>query len=518
MPIKVFRGATLVVLVLHGIACADGQEDTQAVEEVQSNQLVSSFNISTLAGGSAWQSEAVGRNLTSVFDLATFNAEDPRPGHESFIDVGGGFVDRVVCPGTSQAGINVFDNGDGWQTPTYISPPSGWSLLWGDPAIARFEGKAWVSSLGSPSTRFAQIANFNGCFRTSNAPGSLFPGSLGSSGLLAGACVFAFLPGSSVASSSQCFRRNQGLDAPSSGNDFLDGGMLVESSELGLFAAYWDFTTNTPAVYRRAPGSSGFVPLPNPPGVTLAWHPIVTATEDAFFLISPQQGTGVLLLSRWNGSWSQPVTIATDFAIDSVRLKDNLRIRTVGIDVAYLRNDNNPAIPLRLAVWYHRLNGALTFLQGLLCDPATLACTKPAGMRSSVSITSGNAFMPAVANALKTISGQPFRSPRNILTYWGEDGASGMVRLMLERFDTNGTMSSFQAKTQYQQPCPWSRRGSASFYWGDYDNMYVRSDFTAAPVMVRPGTDSSNIACDPAQNMDFRGNNQHVSAITFAVP
>jgi hypothetical protein len=468
-----------------------------------------------------WQSETAGVSDNGLgYEYLAFNAEDTSPGHISYMNVmgtdGRTYQDRVICPGTNMMGVNIDDpSSDGWQAATHPAMPSGTAVLFTDPAIAMYNGRVWISAPAAPSDFFASKANFNGCFRTSLAPRSSFPSSYTA---LAGACLVSAVIGTRNFDMSQCFRR-QGGAVSASGTDFFDGGSIAVSPDgETMYVGYKD--NFSAAIYKSTLGGT-FTALPNPP-LTITSHVKLAALDGAVYMVAPQANTSTtnqLWYARYNDHWTvAPNPIATDFARPDkdITLTDGVtKLRDVGFAAQLLPNDDNPAVPLKIAVFYQKKTGTSprTRLQGIICDPFTMACTSPTGLVTS---STSDAFNPAIATALKRVTGQTFLQQTNAVSFWSDQGRTdGSIHLSYATFTLSGSMTPHDGITQNQKPCVM---GTTDPYWGDYDNMHLIFNFTAGPYFVRPFTDSTAVACDPNANKFFRAADQHVSAVYFPSP
>jgi hypothetical protein len=463
-----------------------------------------------------------------------FNAEDARPGHTSFVDVsvnGQTYEDRVICAGTTSMGYDIWNAfNDGWQGSLYVPLPDSTAVFYGDPTVAQFDGQAFLAGVASPSDYFSSRANYNGCFRVSNVPDSPYPASI--QGALAGACVLSTLWGNTFGGQSECLHRQGGVDSPT-GQDFLDGSGLA-ATDFFLYAAFFDVTTGTGVMYQRPASNTGlptsFVAIEDPPFTGITDHVLLVTTppgEDApslgaVYAITVSLGT--LMIAKYSetsltsGSWSPAVTVASDYSEGFARMKNGgPGIRNIGFAAAMLDNAGNPDVPRQIAIFYQRFVGGtfVTQLQGVLCDPNTLACTAPADMVTS---SADNAFNPAITTAFKQVGGQTFPSAIDAVSYWTDHGLTdGSVQLAYSSFTRDGgPLIERVGLTQPQTPCPFTSQG----YWGDYDFMGVLNNGGPLPTFVRPVTDSTAVACDTSgrANQDFRGTDQHVTAVLFPVP
>ena len=186
MKLKRVIAGSLMSLASLGCGATDEWEDPAVTsassallpgQSVGSTEQVSFF--STDWTSTAWQSETAGAFLNGFY-YAAFNAEDTNTSHVTYPQrverdsSNRPYVDRIVCPGTSQVGRALFDSSIGVWAAKRMPLPAGWDVLWGDPSVAVWEGNWWVSALGSPTDRFRATANttVNGrsCFRNSDYP------------------------------------------------------------------------------------------------------------------------------------------------------------------------------------------------------------------------------------------------------------------------------------------------------------------------------------------------------------
>lgn len=478
---------------------------------------------------SAWQSETAGA-AKDRYEYVAYNAEDTDTTHVTYPQraerdaMNRPYVDRIVCPGTSAVGRSTWSPVSFSWSVRRMPLPAGWAVLWGDPALALFDGNWWVSALASPSDYFATRANVTvgakSCYRTSNFSGSGLPSGFGSSGTpLAGACVQGTsLKTIDAPNSVSCFRRSNGV-ASANGTDFLDGGSLAPCAS-AVYAAYADTKTDTVAMYRRPTGGV-WAAVAGDSAIKTDNHPV---------LIEATNYTGIWMISSFGGAvtvrthsaangFGAPVSVGNDYSGADVKINGGAVIRRgrglAGI-VAPNPNALNPATWITYETETVSANG-LVKKKALVVMKCTTACTFVTRIGGIDPLTGRgpNAFMPAMAFTYKLINNVP--TPIIGLTYFTDSGqAANNVELRYYTFGINGVIRNGGALTAPQVACP----GGGANYWGDYDSMYVTNPASTAPVFHRNFTDSTEAVCDTTTraNLDYRSQSQHVSSAYFAVP
>jgi len=198
-------------------------------------------------------------------------------------------TNRTVLKGASLMGWSY--STDGGQTFAYggqVKPPSGWSVLWGDPAITtsfRNQQYVFISNLAVPDEKMPQ----GGIQCDPSNLGCMYSA-------LGGACIARSTDGGKTFAAYQCVTNN---------SDFYDGGSMIDAGDGEIFAAYVDVATDQIDVYRSPNENGQFSRLPNPfPNLTIYSHPRLRADRGTNSVyVATQSANGVVFINRWNGNW-----------------------------------------------------------------------------------------------------------------------------------------------------------------------------------------------------------------------
>lgn len=466
---------------------ADEEEIGEASEAVQSAVWPAVAAAITTPSQSRTQSEtAVALGNASGFQnvVVAYNDES---GTEATIAYTSST--RDVCTGATLAGFSYsLNQGATWTKGTKLSPPSGWAILWGDPAATGSSHNAsyvFFSSLAAPMSKWP----VSGCWSGSMVPPNLVDSPLG------GACIARSSDGGQTFSflAAQPCLSNQG--------HFYDGGAMAVTPNGGVYAAYEDVVTAKIDVW-FAPTETSQLSLlaSNPfPGKSIQSHPRIRATSDNKLIVLAQDGNGALWISKWSGSsWSTPTFVGNAALYPSVALSapddPSITVRTgpqFSFDIGATSAAGND--PIRILYAYRNPNfGNVLQLDVSYCNSDLTACGVPNAASWSgwhyppVSWPSntGDVFNPAI-----TASGNQWKISflsREMYAF----GTSQVALLGADLRQTGSKALINIAQISYaERPCP-DNRG----YWGDYDGMVgLGVDLlTGKQRFLRPMSDSTS--------------------------
>lgn len=247
------RRALFSLLLVGDIACSARDSSTSSASGLNSavtgptvpgsDPGEQSESISAVVKMADIKGNLIRHNVIVAFNDAT---GEPEQGYIQLDPTG-----RKVYPGTSQAGWSLSQ--DGGQTFKYmgkVRPPTGWKVLWGDPAIAvsrTNQSYVFISTLAVPDAKFPPIGYIDGGFVdpiTNYSP-------------LGGACILRSTDyGETFSVTAQ--------DCLTDENDFYDGGSMVTDSDGAIYAAFVDVTKSAIHVWKADGPTSPFVRLPDP--------------------------------------------------------------------------------------------------------------------------------------------------------------------------------------------------------------------------------------------------------------
>lgn len=252
---------------------------------------------------------------TAQSETAATVAQTPSGGHRilvSFNDQSGN-TDRLVYSQDQSTGRKVYtgaslmgwalsdDEGGHWTYGGKENPPSGWSVLWGDPAIAAKPNSPVVllSNLAVPTSEFT-------------------PGEVVSS--VGGACIYKSTDGGASFAFDQCLT-NKGPQGTEAGH-YYDGASLVATQAGPIYAAYHDTTTSFIDVWMASDVNAAFVPIAQPfPNAMALSHPRLRAATDgtlyavtvlrASLATTTDPAGAYAFANRYaNGTWGTPTPVS----------------------------------------------------------------------------------------------------------------------------------------------------------------------------------------------------------------
>lgn len=428
---------------------------------------------------------------------------------------------RHTSAGATQMGWSYSDNGGAsWTYGGSLPPPSGWAVLWGDPAMTTsgaYYGVVFMSNLAIPNTKFP-AGGIDGSVVTGN----------GKTSYIGGACIAKSRDGGKGFAHFQCVQNTDPVAdvSDSTLGHFYDGGSMASSPSGDVFAAFVDIATAQIDVWRSPDGNKPFQRIATPfPNYVVVSHPRLRIAPDgtlyaaAQILANAQTGAYYVYLSRYvNGLWQDPhgasnttvVQPLVDFGTSVQGSK--LTVRTgpqFSFDVGAASEWGGDAVRLL----YTRRDGSTgrLFVQGAVCNAALTSCGDLAGWRfgtSGAKETAIEAFNPDLV-AWKGFIGLPPTWQGSFVYRFGKPATSVSVARATIGY-ANGQAFTIPVDIIKDTPVCSDTRG----YWGDYDDMLLTGfNGDGSSNWVRFLTDSSK-GC--TKRWDFTGQNQHVQASRYS--
>lgn len=428
-----------------------------------------------------------------------------------------GPTSRKVLSGASLMGWAYSeDEGAHWTYAGRLSPPSGWSVLWGDPALTTSRTSYRVVLMSNLAVPAAKMPS-------GGIDGLLYNQVTGESPL-GGACIARSTDGGISFVMHQCLGNKQVLAMPGSDKGhFYDGASMAALSSGPVFTAYVDIYTSQIDVWRALTDGGTFDMLPPPfPGLIVQSHPRLRTAplDDTLYvaaLIRVDPFTSKVFMNRFrNGRWDTPVPVsdaavgypAIDFGTNV--LGSPLTIRTgpqFSFDVGAESEDGNDGIRLL----YTRQDGETKryFIDAVACRKDLTACHAVPGWRAGpgrANETPIDRFNPNVAAWIGFIGLPPSWQGSYIYRYGLPATKVNVARLSLGY--VNGTAFTIPVDIIRDAPVCTDTRG----YWADYDDhLHVGFSGTTAR-FTRFLTDSSKGCVTRAA---FYATHQHVQSVTY---
>jgi hypothetical protein len=403
---------------------------------------------------------------------------------------------RQVLKGASLMGwSNSQDHGATWTFGGKLSPPAGWSVLWGDPAITRShldQRYVFLSNLAVPDSKF---------------PAGGISGPLNS--YLGGACIARSTDGGVHFANYQCF----GLES-----HFYDGGNMAAGNDGAIYAGYVDVNDDQIDVW-RSPGVDGtFTRMPRPfPGFTIYSHARLRVDPSSGDLyVAAQQWDGAIVVTRWHGgSWQPPMGASFPAALyPSIKLSDR-ELRTgpqfsfdIGAE-SINSEDQRGHDPVRFLYTAWDDKEKRYYVRGSFCERDLSGCkdapewgTTP----GNLSLT-GDQFNPVI-RAFPGFIGLP---PIWKATYLSRQRDPKGNTVSIEQGNLWALPNGVRILLPFRLVdshlvCP-DNRG----YWGDYDDLQLSGFDNTSAVFLRTFSDSSQ-GC--AQRWEYTSHHVHIRAAT----
>lgn len=440
--------------------------------------------------------------------VVTFNDETGNQGKIIY-----GQTTRKIHKGASLLGWSYSeDKGKNWTYGGKVSPPNGWSVLWGDPAITTSGASyavVFISNLAIPDEKFPS-GGIDG-WVTYGAKGAY----------IGGACIVRSTNGGVSFSNYQCFGNKEPVadDPDAIKGHFYDGAGMASTPSGEVFAAYADISVSKIDVWRASTHNGTFVRIANPfPGLVTASHPRLRASTDGWLYVAAtvvaQNGLAIYINRYKNGQWAQPAN-ATELAVggggevvlNSTVDGSPMTIRfgpQFAFDIGAASEGGNDAIRFL----YTRKSSGRLYVEGSACAADLSNCHPVPEWKagpSSPGATPFDAFNPAVAAS----PGLGNLEPRWTSSFYERYGSSvttvGLSRMNLVYI--NGAPLGFPVSLVDDITVCSDTRG----YWGDYDDMLHAGFDDTTPVFIRFTSTDHGSGCNKRWN--FVAEHQHVQSI-----
>ena len=404
------------------------------------------------------------------------------------------------------------DRGKSWTYGGKVSPPSGWAVLWGDPAITTSDAHY----------RYVFIANL--AIPNSKMPAAGISGSViisGANSYIGGACIARSTDGGITFAPHKCVSDTKKNNVPNSEKGhFYDGGSMAASRDGDVYAAFLDVTSDEIDVWRAPDENADFKLLSSPfPNLAIYSHPRlrVNWANGALYVAATATNNVVFINRYYNGQWGTPVAASdaiehypcVDFDPNGCNVSGKLYLRTgpqFSFDIGAASNDEGTDA-IRFLYTRRDPETKRLYVTGSFC-PLSLqpGCwvapewgTTPGNLN-----TPGDQFSPTVA-AWRGFFNLP---PIWKSAYLDRDGSpynTVTVKQGNLAYLPNGQRIYLPFSLIKDIPiCP-DLRG----YWGDYDDLEhigFNEDSDAAE-FLRTTTDSS-LGC--VYRWQYISNHQHI--------
>lgn len=439
--------------------------------------------------------------------VVSFNDETGNQGKVVY-----GATSRKINKGASLLGWSYSeDKGKTWTYGGKVTPPSGWSVLWGDPA-------ATTSGASYAVVFISNLAIPDGKFPAGGIDGYVTYGAKGA--YIGGACIARSTDGGKTFANYQCVSNKEAVadDPDAVKGHFYDGGSMASTPSGEVYAAYIDISSSVIRVWRAAHHNAQFELIGNPfPGLIPATHPRLRASQDGWLYAATTvvaQGGYVVYVNRYrNGQWAKAVQ-ASEFTVGYPQVNlgstvqgSPLKIRTgpqYSFDVGAASEGGNDAVRFL----YTRSSSGRLYVEGSACAADLTNCHPVTGWKagpSSPDATPLDVFNPTVA-AWRGFIGLP---PHWTSSFYERYGTS-VTKVALSRMNlayVNGTALGIPVNLVKNITVCSDTRG----YWGDYDDMlHVGFDDTT-PVFVRFTSTDHGKGCN--QRWMYVAEHQHVQSV-----
>lgn len=440
--------------------------------------------------------------------VVTFNDET---GNGQKINYGP--TSRKIHKGASLTGWSYSESkGKTWTYGGKVAPPSGWSVLWGDPAITTSGAsyaKVFLANLAIPDSKFPP----------GGIDGYVQYGAKGA--YIGGACIARSFDGGVAFENWQCVSNTEAVadDPDAVKGHFYDGGSMASTPSGEIFAAFVDISSGKIRVWRAADQDAQFQLLGDPfANLVPASHPRLRASQDGWLYVAAAivtQSGYVVYVNRWrNGQWAQAVPVSNDMLpgsdvdLNSTVDGSPLRIRfgpQFSYDIGAASEGGNDAIRF---LYTRKSSSGRLWVEGAACAANLTNCHPVPEWKAGPSApdaTKLDAFNPNVA-AWRGFIGLP---PHWTSSFYERYGNS-VTKVALSRMNlayVNGTPLGIPVNLVKDiTVCPDTRG-----YWGDYDDMlHVGFDDTT-PVFVRFTSTDHGHGC--IKRWTYVAEHQHVQSV-----
>lgn len=427
-----------------------------------------------------------------------------------------GATTRLVNTGASMLGWSYSnDGGAHWTYGGKVSPPTGWSVLWGDPAMTTSRthyGVVFISNLAVPASKMP----------AGGISGALY--GVNGQSPIGGACLARSTDGGVTFSNYQCIRNTSPTAfSDSSEGHFYDGGSMAALSSGAVFAAYVDVYTAQIDVWRSPSDGGAFALLPPPfPGLIVQSHPrIRTAPLDSALYVAAvvkvDGGFSRVYMNRYiDGRWGQPVAVS-DSAVNyptidfgQSLLGAPLTVRTgpqFSFDVG--AESENGVDGIRMLYTRFDAGTQRYFIDAVACNKDLSGCHAVPGWRAGPGApgeVSIDRYNPNVAAWIGFIGLPPIWTGSYVYRY-GKPASTVEVSRQTLGY-VNGAPFTIPIDIYRNVPvCPDTRG-----YWGDYDDHLHVGFNNGEALFARFLTDSSK-GCTVRGG--FYATPQHVQSVVY---
>jgi len=423
--------------------------------------------------------------------------------------------DRTVTTGASLMGWSYSDDGgNSWNYGGKVSPPKGWAVLWGDPALTTSGASyqtVFLSSLAVPSSKMP----------AGGIHGYLYYGD-GRSSYIGGACIAKSTDGGATFKNLQCVSNTSTVsgvpDTPQ--GHFYDGGSMVSTSAGEVYAAYVDVATGLIDVYRSPNGNANFQLLPTPfPKFYSVSHAKLRASRDGSIYVAAQivsNNTYYIYMNRLvNGSWGNPVPVSDpselypgiDFGTSVQGSELTLRSGPqFGYDIGAASEGGNDAVRM---LYTRRDDKGHLYLDASACNDTLTSCNRVPGWRfqgGGPNNSAVDSYNPDVV-AWPGFIGLPPTWQASWAYHYGNVNFINVSRATLGY--VNGSAFIFPVDILQNAPVCSDTRG----YWGDYDAMIQTGWNGTSSLWMRFTTDSS-AGC--TRRWEYSGQAQHLQQSNYS--
>jgi hypothetical protein len=487
-PVTIVRLGLVTVLALMVTGCSSGCEQLPADNHVTGKEKSDPTWSGAQSETGANVSNTNGKQVITV----TYN-DDTDAAHK----IAYTSTTRTTSTGATLLGWSYStDSGTTWKYGGSVAPPSGWSVLWGDPAITSdFADQRYVfiSNLAVPKSKMPSGGTINGPLND----------------YLGGACIALSDDGGITFKIHQCVTND---------NDFYDGGSMVaagSSYDRRVFASFVDVDKHQIDIWVSPSDTGVFKLMPNPfPNMKMFSHPRLRFDRGlgALYVAALSAG-GLVYINRYDGGWGKPVVASLATAGNpDVSLSDR-KLRTgyqFSFDVGAASANGGDGVRVVYTVLDQKTQKL--YIRGSYCDYALTGCKDAPEWGT----TPGNL----------SIEGQQFNPLVRAFPGFFSLPAEWKVTYMSTDDDPGGNTISYKQGNLAVLPngkrifvpfnlvkgqvvCP-DNRG----YWGDYDELQFAGfdKDSTAPRFVLPHTDSTK-GCPT--RWEYTSTHVHVSAVVF---
>ena len=440
--------------------------------------------------------------------VVSFNDETGNEGKVIY-----GETTRKLLKGASLLGWSYSeDKGKSWTYGGKLSPPAGWSALWGDPA-ATTSGKSYavvfIANLAIPDTKFP-VGGIDG-YVTYGIKGAY----------IGGACIARSTDGGKNFAHYQCVSNKEAVvdDADAVKGHFYDGGSMASTPAGEVYAAFIDISSSVIRVWRAADHNASFELIGNPfPGLIPATHPRLRASRDGWLYAATTVATSggmYVYVNRYrDGKWATPVqasesTVSYPLVDLGATVQGSaLTIRTgpqFSFDVGAASEGGKDALRF---LYTRKTPGGRLYVEGSACAADLGGCHPVPGWKAGPSSPDAvplDVFNPNVAAWGGFIGLPPHWTSSFYERYGGSVSQVALSRMNLAY--VNGNALGIPVNLAKHITVCSDTRG----YWGDYDDMlHVGFDGTT-PVFVRFTSSDHGMGC--SQRWKYVARHQHVQSI-----